>query len=282
MDTSPGPPQPAGQDQRLEATGSLSREVPGRQMGFQQGLLVRAMWEVCKLHTHCHAELAPAAPARCLVKQREVQGQLVFSCNECGFLIAAGGLRAVCPSPEQQPQGVAAGGLRGDQEGDCHHNPRCQSSLHPDVCEGVCCLHQPGWCALEPSPAKWQGEGRQSCSLARAHGHPQGGKHCPWQQTCSQDFFPRAVSQAVLLPSLKHSKGSLSGLILFFHYASRGNYIPDFSLQVFKANHDHQSPVTNTLEPPLFARFVRIHPRQWHNHIALRIEFLGCDTQQEY
>ena len=38
----------------------------------------------------------------------------------------------------------------------------------------------------------------------------------------------------------------------------------------------------NSLEPPVFARYVRIHPRQWHNHIALRIEFLGCNTQQEY
>ncbi|XP_057285609.1 coagulation factor VIII isoform X2 [Pezoporus wallicus] len=52
--------------------------------------------------------------------------------------------------------------------------------------------------------------------------------------------------------------------------------------KIFKANQDHTSTVTSTLEPPLFARYVRIHPRQWHNHIALRIEFLGCDTQQEY
>ncbi|XP_033920207.1 coagulation factor VIII [Melopsittacus undulatus] len=52
--------------------------------------------------------------------------------------------------------------------------------------------------------------------------------------------------------------------------------------KVFKANQDHSSTVMNTLEPPLFARYVRIHPRQWHNHIALRIELLGCDTQQEY
>ncbi|KFQ30241.1 Coagulation factor VIII [Merops nubicus] len=52
--------------------------------------------------------------------------------------------------------------------------------------------------------------------------------------------------------------------------------------KIFKANQDYTSTVMNTLEPPLFARYVRIHPRQWHNHIALRIEFLGCDTQQEY
>ncbi|KAM6323128.1 coagulation factor VIII [Podargus strigoides] len=56
----------------------------------------------------------------------------------------------------------------------------------------------------------------------------------------------------------------------------------DSKEKIFKANKDHTSTVMNTLEPPLFARYVRIHPRQWHNHIALRIEFLGCNTQQEY
>ncbi|XP_075576681.1 coagulation factor VIII isoform X2 [Pelecanus crispus] len=58
--------------------------------------------------------------------------------------------------------------------------------------------------------------------------------------------------------------------------------LQDGKEKIFKANQDHTSTVMNTLEPPLFARYVRVHPRQWHNHIALRIEFLGCDTQQEY
>ncbi|XP_021262077.1 coagulation factor VIII isoform X1 [Numida meleagris] len=52
--------------------------------------------------------------------------------------------------------------------------------------------------------------------------------------------------------------------------------------KIFRANQDYTTTVLNSLEPPLFARYVRIHPRHWHNHIALRIEFLGCDTQQEY
>ncbi|XP_054695557.1 coagulation factor VIII isoform X12 [Grus americana] len=58
--------------------------------------------------------------------------------------------------------------------------------------------------------------------------------------------------------------------------------LQDGKEKIFKANQDHTSTVINTLERPLFARYVRIHPHQWHNHIALRIEFLGCDTQQEY
>ncbi|XP_054071569.1 coagulation factor VIII isoform X1 [Rissa tridactyla] len=58
--------------------------------------------------------------------------------------------------------------------------------------------------------------------------------------------------------------------------------LQDGKEKIFKANQDHTSTVMNTLEPPLFARYVKIHPRRWHNHIALRIELLGCDTQQEY
>uniref|UniRef100_A0A3Q2Q8N0 Coagulation factor VIII-like n=1 Tax=Fundulus heteroclitus TaxID=8078 RepID=A0A3Q2Q8N0_FUNHE len=33
-------------------------------------------------------------------------------------------------------------------------------------------------------------------------------------------------------------------------------------------------------QPPLFARYIRVHPRGWVNDIALRLEVLGCDTQQ--
>ncbi|KGL83333.1 Coagulation factor VIII, partial [Tinamus guttatus] len=58
--------------------------------------------------------------------------------------------------------------------------------------------------------------------------------------------------------------------------------LQDGKEKIFQANKDHTGTMMNTLEPPLFARYVRIHPRQWHNHIALRTEFLGCDTQQEY
>jgi hypothetical protein len=34
--------------------------------------------------------------------------------------------------------------------------------------------------------------------------------------------------------------------------------------------------VKNTLEPVIAARFIRIHPRSWQNHISMRVEFNGC------
>uniref|UniRef100_A0AAX7VW76 F5/8 type C domain-containing protein n=1 Tax=Astatotilapia calliptera TaxID=8154 RepID=A0AAX7VW76_ASTCA len=45
-------------------------------------------------------------------------------------------------------------------------------------------------------------------------------------------------------------------------------------------NDDPDEEAINVFEPPLFARYIRIHPRGWIKDIALRLEVLGCDTQQ--
>ncbi|XP_075797363.1 coagulation factor VIII isoform X3 [Pelodiscus sinensis] len=58
--------------------------------------------------------------------------------------------------------------------------------------------------------------------------------------------------------------------------------LQDGKEKVFQGNQDHLSTVVNTLDPPLFARYLRIRPRRWHHHIALRTEFLGCEAQQTY
>ncbi|XP_066570914.1 coagulation factor VIII isoform X2 [Amia ocellicauda] len=51
--------------------------------------------------------------------------------------------------------------------------------------------------------------------------------------------------------------------------------------KVFQGNkHHYYEQVLNTFDPPLFTRYIRIYPKGWNNDIALRVEFLGCDTQQ--
>ncbi|XP_015282008.1 PREDICTED: coagulation factor VIII [Gekko japonicus] len=50
--------------------------------------------------------------------------------------------------------------------------------------------------------------------------------------------------------------------------------------KIFQGNQDYSSPVVNLLDPPLFTRYLRIHPLSWNKRIALRTEFLGCNTQQ--
>ncbi|XP_034546674.1 coagulation factor VIII isoform X2 [Notolabrus celidotus] len=50
--------------------------------------------------------------------------------------------------------------------------------------------------------------------------------------------------------------------------------------KIFQGNNDSDEEAFNAFDPPLFGKFLRIHPRGWINGIALRLELLGCETQQ--
>uniref|UniRef100_A0A8C9ZM73 Coagulation factor VIII-like n=1 Tax=Sander lucioperca TaxID=283035 RepID=A0A8C9ZM73_SANLU len=53
-------------------------------------------------------------------------------------------------------------------------------------------------------------------------------------------------------------------------------------VRIFTGNSDSDDEALNVFDPPLFGRYLRIHPRGWINDIALRLEVLGCDTQQGF
>ncbi|KAM7045154.1 coagulation factor VIII [Molossus nigricans] len=53
-------------------------------------------------------------------------------------------------------------------------------------------------------------------------------------------------------------------------------------VKVFQGNQDSFTPVVNSIDPPLLTRYLRIHPQSWVHQIALRLEILGCETQQLY
>uniref|UniRef100_UPI003AB01E3A coagulation factor VIII n=1 Tax=Centroberyx gerrardi TaxID=166262 RepID=UPI003AB01E3A len=50
--------------------------------------------------------------------------------------------------------------------------------------------------------------------------------------------------------------------------------------KIFTGNEDPDEEALTLFDPPLFGRYLRLHPRGWINDIALRLEVLGCDTQQ--
>lgn len=50
--------------------------------------------------------------------------------------------------------------------------------------------------------------------------------------------------------------------------------------KIFTGNNGADEEAITVFDPPLFGRYIRIHPRGWINEIALRMEVLGCDTQQ--
>ncbi|XP_068451535.1 coagulation factor VIII [Clinocottus analis] len=49
--------------------------------------------------------------------------------------------------------------------------------------------------------------------------------------------------------------------------------------KIFTGNNDSDEEALSVFDPPLFGRYLRIHPRGWVNGIALRLEVLGCGTQ---
>lgn len=46
--------------------------------------------------------------------------------------------------------------------------------------------------------------------------------------------------------------------------------------KVFLGNFDADSRRTNFFERPLHAKFLRVQPTKWHDHVALKVEVLGC------
>lgn len=53
-----------------------------------------------------------------------------------------------------------------------------------------------------------------------------------------------------------------------------------FSSQMFRGNNDQNSIKIQALSPPVYGRFIRIHPWSWYKHISMRVEFYGCKTGQ--
>ncbi|XP_078667407.1 lactadherin-like [Branchiostoma floridae x Branchiostoma belcheri] len=53
----------------------------------------------------------------------------------------------------------------------------------------------------------------------------------------------------------------------------------DGSDKVFTGNTDTKNPVTNLLDNPVDARYVRIYPQSWYGYMAMRVEILGCETE---
>ncbi|XP_078353361.1 uncharacterized protein LOC144638092 isoform X2 [Oculina patagonica] len=46
--------------------------------------------------------------------------------------------------------------------------------------------------------------------------------------------------------------------------------------KVFTGNRDRNSVVKHNVSPNIEARFLRLHPKTWHNHISMRMELYGC------
>lgn len=50
--------------------------------------------------------------------------------------------------------------------------------------------------------------------------------------------------------------------------------------QIFQGNFDNETHRKNVLDPPIYARFIRILPWSWYGRITMRAELLGCPEEQ--
>nr|XP_057938857.1 coagulation factor V isoform X2 [Doryrhamphus excisus] len=50
-----------------------------------------------------------------------------------------------------------------------------------------------------------------------------------------------------------------------------------YPMKVFAGNQEAYETKTNTFFPPVIARFIRLHPLQWHNTATIRMEYYGCE-----
>lgn len=46
--------------------------------------------------------------------------------------------------------------------------------------------------------------------------------------------------------------------------------------QVFQANSDRHTIVTNTFPRSVLASYIRVHPQSWYSWVSMRVEFIGC------
>ena len=53
-------------------------------------------------------------------------------------------------------------------------------------------------------------------------------------------------------------------------------HLPISNHQVFVGNSDRDTVEKNPVISPVKARYIRLIPTEWHNHISMRIELYGC------
>ncbi|XP_078415826.1 coagulation factor V [Cetorhinus maximus] len=54
---------------------------------------------------------------------------------------------------------------------------------------------------------------------------------------------------------------------------------PDVDEKIFIGNTNYYQHKKGHVNPPISAKYIRIIPKSWYNYIALRLEFMGCDSE---
>lgn len=81
--------------------------------------------------------------------------------------------------------------------------------------------------------------------------------------------FLQLILQEIKLSSSVHGfHGSHSAIVLTTKIL--------LFFQVLLGNMDKETVIGHILDPPVIARFIRLHPKEWRGHIAMRFDLYGC------
>ncbi|EDO45375.1 predicted protein, partial [Nematostella vectensis] len=120
--------------------------------------------------------------------------------------------------------------------------------------------------------------------LARLHARHRGHRQPAWSartnnnhQWLQIDLGAKAVINAIATQGRHNFDQWVTSYRL--SYGNNGRhfkaYRPFGRFKVFAGNYDRTTVVPRILRPPIFARYVRIHPKSWFGHISMRVELYG-------
>ncbi|CAH1794007.1 unnamed protein product, partial [Owenia fusiformis] len=64
-----------------------------------------------------------------------------------------------------------------------------------------------------------------------------------------------------------------------FFYGDTEDKLEEYE-EILPGNEDRNRHVINLIEPPVNARFVRINPQAWKDHVSLRFDVIGCNSSE--
>lgn len=109
----------------------------------------------------------------------------------------------------------------------------------------------------------------------------------PRSLACNE--IPRSEQRQVLFAAsvgCRHDQNSAQrgarghqGRATALSQATRSHIFSLRALQVFQGNFDNDTHRKNVIDPPIYARHVRILPWSWYGRITLRSELLGCTAE---
>ena len=103
-----------------------------------------------------------------------------------------------------------------------------------------------------------------------------------WIQT---DLQERYFFNEIWIQGQSNEPNWVTNMTLLFS-DDAGNWTTYYDVNgdsVFPATTDQNSTSVFVLDPRPVARYIRINPQGWNNHIAMRYELIGCqETEQQY